>query len=207
MRLFVFKNKKAFTLSELVISFSVLALMSILTVVTLLSSSERERTQAMIASQGFYESVGSLYLQVTSLSDNPVKIKKTTSVVTPEEPDENQESGNTDSDELYNAMLKYLDFISANIDCNEVNFDSFEADKCVKLTSGIKMGIKVNSKCDSTLDVYEFLKNDDKDLNVNSIQTRNVTNACGYIIYRTRGSKGIFKEDAFVIPLGTRKFK
>ena len=189
MRKIIFKEKKAFTVAEIIVSMSVLALISVITVGTLLTSAERSKTEALISSQNFYNTITGLYMKVTSLSSHPVSAKT------------------NDSETVLNSMLQYLDFTSSDLDCSKVEFNSFEADKCAKLSSGIKMGIKVDNTCNTTLDVYEYLSNDDKELRPADIRTRNVQKTCGYIIYRTRGSKGIFKEDAFIIPLGNKKLK
>ena len=197
------KTIKAFTLAEILISLSVLGVVCAITLFTMISSVSKSKSEIIISSQNFYNTAYGIYMKLTSYSTDRFNIAA------------------DDSEKLLNGILQYMDFSSANIDCEEVNFNSFEADKCARLTSGIKIGVKVSKPeeddtqesagntgvCNMTLDVYEYLQKEDKDLKISDIQTRNVKDACGYIIYRTKKSHGIFKEDAFIIPLGKRKFK
>ena len=189
MRTTIFKEKKAFTIAELVISFTVLGLIFTIIMTSTILNVKKSKSEIIAGSQNFYNIISNTYLKVTSLSKNPVNAKTDNSAT------------------ILRAMLKYMDYTNFNLDCTEVNFGSYSADSCAKLTSGIKMGIKVNNRCDSNLDVYEYLLSDDKDLQPSNIQTRSVQKACGYIIYRTKGSNGTFKEDAFIIPLGVKKIK
>ena len=181
------KAKRAFTLAEIVVACTIVGILLVITVVPFVNSLKQSEAENAIGSQNFYNTVNIAYSKTALSRSNPFDIT------------------NSDALTLLNRLLEYLDFSSANYDCNNVNFDSFTATNCAKLNTGIKMGIFIQNDCKLKIDVYDYLKNEDKGKIQNEIATRAVDNACGYIIYQTKHSNGIFKKDAFIIPLGKRR--
>ena len=71
---------------------------------------------------------------------------------------------------------------------------------CATLSSGIQIAVVFNKDCNITVTTIEHASED-------SQSSRNIQNACGYIAYKTKNSKGVFGTDYFSIPLGKHRVR
>lgn len=71
--------------------------------------------------------------------------------------------------------------------------------KCASFPNNIIAGFYINSDCAEEVSVKEY-----RNENENS---RNINNACGYIIYEPKNSTGILGKDLFIIGFGNRNLK
>ena len=53
-------------------------------------------------------------------------------------------------------------------------------------------------------ELTEYLRKEDAQKPISERTTRQVENACGYLVYTLKKSENVFKQDAFVIPLKKR---
>lgn len=187
-------NKKfsAFTLAELLI---VLAVIGVLAVATINSVdvSDINSKKAKLISQDFYSSIEQAYLQITNVE----KVRITDS----------------DAETINKKILNHINGITT--DCNNFGNATYNGNnisltdaKCAKTSNGTMFAtfVKINEdkKCEGNLDtttipLLEF-KEEGK-------TETSITGACGYIIYKTPNSTGVFGEDLFTIALGKKGIK
>ena len=191
------KNKhfKAFTLTETLIVMSILGVIVALTAFSTLTSGEIRTKRIVALSNSFFSNVENSYQGI---------LLKETFGGTIVNIDNNPYDAEADSKKLRDIYAKYLE--GENIDCSKlvVNSDigkNFKKDElqCIITNQKIIAGIYLNRNCSDTYQIKEYY-------NQNS-GLRIVENVCGYILYATPDSRGIYGNDVFTIALGKVRIK
>ena len=223
-------KKRAFTLVEILITMSVLGLVMITTVVSALRMDKIKEQKLEAVTNSFNTSVsvalneilyyeakkGIKYLSSSELASyfaeymdgEAIKVQAVEKTQDSDAADDSEESQNTDitqndSNNEQNEQ-QAIDVESGN--CGEFvggtyrNFQYINsATICTKFPHGITAGFYVNKKCNKSFYVKEYKSE--------QLEERQISDACGYIVYETKDSTGTFGQDLFVIGLGNRRLK
>ena len=217
-KMFNFKRKKAFTLSESMTVLVVIGIVSVLTIATNVNVETLKTKQIITASQEFYSTV------ITTLQN--VLMNNSTNYDLKNLKDENGDNI-VDSVDLRNYFVKYLD--GEIIDCSEIliNTDSIKDyldssfdPQCAYFVPKIKAAFVYDKDCSMEVVAKEYLTKSDteketknkqieenSDTSLPETNTRVVNKACGYVLYSYINADGIFAKDTFIIPFGSSRVK
>lgn len=190
----MFIKQKAFTLVEILIVVAIIGVIAVFTVCTTLGSGDIQRKQIKSLSKTFFSEVEYSYLQILNRETRAMNISE---VMT--------DSAEDNSKKLAQFFASYLDSFETSCDSMPKNqyFEDFYKDEMVcaytnrKMNVGFYLAPSCNEQYDSINNYYQDETNTPK----------TVTNACGYILYAPKDSRGVFGEDLFVIALGKRGLK
>lgn len=191
----MFKKQQAFTIVETIVVILIVAVIATITVCSTLNAQSLQQKKIKAISKGFYSEAEYAYLNMLSeeiRSMNIVNINDSSF-------DDTQ-----DSEELERLFEKYMDLNEvscSNLPDNDfINEDREDGKlKCAYSNRGVTAGFYLNRDCDETYFIKEYLQD--------NTNPKEVNNACGYIAYATKNSKGISGVDFFMIALGKRAVK
>ena len=211
-------KKRAFTLIEIIITLTVLSIIITSTIISALRMDKIKEHKLEVATNSFNTSLGTALNEIL-FYDAQKGIKELSSaelmkyfakymdgeliVQSMFGSADNEESGSDDTTQNNENESTNDSSIGS---CEEFvggEYDGFaylnSNVKCARFSPGIIAGFYVNSNCDSSFYVKEYKSED--------LEPREVTNACGYVVYELNGSSGTFGDDLFVIGLGNRRLK
>lgn len=188
-----YSKKRAFTLTETLISVSVIALIAAMTVCNTIASGNLEEKKIKASSQILYTDFENAYQDIVITKTNGYNITKLKNVE-----DFEQDASNVLKGHLFSSM----DLFDENCNSlpNSPNVSGYLDDisTCAYSNRGYNIGISLKDQtCSSSYQVKDYYQD--------NTNTRIVENACGYIVYATKKSKGIIGKDFFIIALGKRK--
>ena len=208
------KKKFGFTIMEITLVLVVLGIIIAVTISSALRSDSAEEKKLKLNSSTFYQKSELAFTEIVKNETNMQGIKNLTSdklmeyflkyledeIVTNEA--ETSETGETSETSETNTSAE-----SAKEDVCAMftggSYDDYnvlqQGTACAKFSNKIIAGFYIDNNCEQSFKAKEF-KDNDKDI-------REITNACGYIVFEQTNSKGVFGEDVFVIGLGNRRFK
>lgn len=189
----MFIKQKAFTLVEILIVVAIIGVIAVFTVCSTISSGDIQRNQVKSLSKTFYSEVEYSYLQILSRETKGMNISE---VMTASEED--------NSKKLAQFFATHLDSFETSCDSLPKNpyYEEYYEDEmvCAYTNRRMYVGFYMAENCSKTYDVISYYQDE-----TNTPKT--VNNACGYMLYAPKGSKGVFGEDLFVIALGKRGLK
>ena len=185
--------KYGFTLAEIVTALTVIGVIFAIALAATIRQDKVKTKQISAMTKSFYANVDNAYNQILGY-------KAANGVITGLE-DSNGDN-NIDSTDLRGHFNYYMD--GDDIDCSKIGFNinsgstvaNYYKDAICSTHGGnIIAGYYLNKACNSTITAKETYIEDE-------MATRSVSNACGYVVYGLKGSKGNIGVDVFVIPLG-----
>jgi len=192
----MFKKQKAFTLSETIVVVIVIGVLAILTVCNTLSSQEMQQKKLKGLSKAFYSEIEYAYLNIITNETVGMNITKI---------DNEEYNTVNDSFKLEELFENYMEI--SEVSCNELPSHEFvEAHRssgelaCAHSNRGLYMGFHLDRECDNAYQVKEYMQDDVNRLN-------GVEDACGYIAYAPKDSRGRRGIDFFTVALGKRSVK
>lgn len=192
----MFRKNRAFTLVEIMLAVTVIAVIAVLTVGNREAGDSRRMKKNIAVSQGFYSNLVTSYQHVLIKYGTGSANRITAS------------NDKTKSELMRNHILEFLD--GENTDCTDLKNiatstkgKSFVSDKmaCFITPAKIVGGVYFDTSCNHT---YEIKETTDLE---NPNQYKKVTNSCGYILYGLTDSKGEYGKDLFTIAFGERNVK
>lgn len=178
-----FRKKIAFTVAETLIALTIIGAIAVLTTVSTIKSGVTQQHSLEVATKGFYSNLEQTYI----LDIGSIK---------------NVE----DSANLRDLFSSSMNGDSVACSTMGVQLDSgssvagYLKDAQCAYISSMVAGFYVDKTCETEVQVYEFRSSD-------NVNVKTVDDACGYIVYGKKGSKGILGYDVFTIALGKSKFK
>lgn len=190
----MFKKQKAFTVTETIAVLSIVAVLAVLTVCSTINSEEMQIKKIKTLSKVFYSEVEYTYKNILANETSDINIVKL----------DNQDFDiEADSQKLEELFEKYMDL--SPVSCNEIPYNEYTDPylanevKCAASNRGVNAGFYLDRTCAQAYQVKEYLEED--------VGIKSVENACGYIIYAPKKSKGTVGKDFFIIGLGKRAIK
>ena len=189
------KKIKAFTLTETLMVLMLIGVVATITIASVANSDEMQKRKLRALSR-------TLFIE-TQYNYQIILFKETRGFNVLELNSSGESGIEADSSALEEMYEKYQEVWS--IPCSRfprtLDSASYLSDKmtCAASSRGFYMGFYLDKACDETYDVIEYLQDD--------VSIRTVENACGYIIYTPKRSRGILGDDFFVIGLDKKGMK
>lgn len=193
------RKNSAFTLAETLISMSILAFIIVMTTVATIKSGITQEQNLEVTTNTFYTNLSAAYQQIIMYNTkNGYYIYNI---------EDKNNDGIVDSTDLRDLFIATADGTAT--DCSEMGVDLnldalvpnyIKNSKCGMFSSNIIAGFMLDKSCQSEIEAYEFR-------NGENVVTKTIDEACGYIIYGKKGTKGVLGYDVFTIALGKKNFK
>ncbi len=199
-------KKRAFTVSEILITLTILGIIMALTAMTSIKTDKIKEKKIETMSHTFYTSVelaineimfyeskgkkGIKYLSSQELMELVTKYLEGDSIAL-SETEKDSNSAKSGGSQKADTSTTCQEFVWKNHDNTEM--------VCSVIPPNITAGFHVNSECNETVTVFEYRSK--------GLEAREVKNTCGYIAYQPQKSTGTLGEDLFVIALGNRHLK
>ena len=201
-----FKKVKAFTLAETVITCCVIAAIAIITACTTLNSEAVSDKKIKVSSMGLYNELSSAYSTILFNKTNNFNIKKLRGA----------DYSNINR-QLKTLMFDHMDLNEAScrkLPINSIvsNYSSFglsensfaNGENCASSPKGYAIAFFLETQgnqidCENSYQVKDYWQG--------SLDLKTVENACGFILFSIKNSKGIMGKDLFAIALGANGVK
>ncbi len=186
---------KAFTLVETITVVTIIAILAVITVCSTINSGDLEKKQAKGSSRILYSEIAAAYQNILLNDTVGLNITKLNDV------DDFDDS----SEKLKELFTKYMDLSDVSCDkfphienTTEVYLEKVK--NCAYSDRRYNLGfILEDENCSTTYYTKDYFQDD--------MNTKAIKNACGYIVFATKNSKGVIGEDFFITAMGKRGIK
>ena len=184
----VLKKKIAFTLNEMMISMSVLAIIITMTSTAVIRDSNINEKNILLTSSNFYNNIYNSFSEITT-----IEAKK-----------DNLSMRNMTSEQLRNYFLNHFDGVVIDCQSNFKNLELISSNKdnpaCAKSSFGVNFAVVVDNDCNTTVATIEHAFEQHQDI-------KTINNACGYLAFKTKKSTETLGRDFFSIAFGKKSVK
>ena len=178
-------KKTGFTIAEIAIALTVIGIFMVIFIVALSKDKGREEIINKTTTSSLFANISEVYESLLNY-----KCNNRYSIYYLEDLNNDKKSDSKDIAEYLAST--YTGAIASN--CNELakpsNFNLLSDTTCMDLAPNAFIAVSLDKKCKTSLTYNEYLGQSNKTIN----------NACGYIAYSIKNSKGVLGQDFFIFP-------